>query len=196
MRVAVIHLLSRAWLGLTNTARCRQLRRSEHGKRPGSKPRINVQRARIDYRERLMDPSAETTGRTDWPEGLPVRDPGISFWMASTRGFVHLTEGADAPLPAQAATVVIGSGLAGSLATFHLLASGAQNVVMLEARDACSCASARNGGHVRPDPFYGFPGYERLHGTEQARKILENERVVLEELARFVEQYKVCCAVR
>ncbi|KZV92675.1 FAD dependent oxidoreductase [Exidia glandulosa HHB12029] len=146
-----------------------------------------------------MNPSADSSTRQptattdDWPAGLPIRDPCISFWMASTRGFEHLTENSTGPLPERADTVVIGSGLAGSLAAWHLLENGAKDIVMLEARDACSCASARNGGHVRPDPFYGFPSYAEMHGEEQARKIIENERVVLREVEEFVEKYRVDC---
>ncbi|KZV92666.1 DAO-domain-containing protein [Exidia glandulosa HHB12029] len=135
----------------------------------------------------------DNTGRRDWPAGLPVRDPCISFWMSSTRGFEHLSENSTASVPVRADTVVIGSGLAGSLAAWHLLESGAKDVVMLEARDACSCASARNGGHVRPDSFYGFASYAEMRGEEQARKIIENERIVLREVENFVERYKVDC---
>ncbi|EJD51150.1 FAD dependent oxidoreductase [Auricularia subglabra TFB-10046 SS5] len=126
----------------------------------------------------------------DWPEGLPIEYPGLSFWLTTTRGFPYLAEGADSPLPERAATVVIGSGLAGSLATYHLLAAGEKDIVMLEARDAASCASARNGGHVRPNPFYGFPRYAALHGVEQAVKIIKNERVVLKEVVKFVQEHE------
>lgn len=89
------------------------------------------------------------------PPGLPVPDPCLSFWQRTTRNFEYLNHGATDPLPPQADIVIIGSGLAGSLTAYHLLASadGPKNIVMLEAREACSGATGRNAGHCRPGTF-------------------------------------------
>ncbi|KAJ5919842.1 FAD dependent oxidoreductase [Penicillium verhagenii] len=43
------------------------------------------------------------------------------------------------------------------------------------------------------DSFRGFPEYAKFHGPEQARKILENERVVLENVRQFVKEHNVDC---
>ena len=41
------------------------------------------------------------------------------------------------------------------------------------------------------DPFRGFPMFSAIHGPEQARKVLDSERVVLERVREFVQKHKV-----
>jgi glycine/D-amino acid oxidase-like deaminating enzyme len=55
-----------------------------------------------------------------------------------------------------------------------------KNVVMLEAREACSGASGRNAGHCRPDAYRGFTAFSRKHGEQDALEILQSERTVYE----------------
>lgn len=43
------------------------------------------------------------------------------------------------------------------------------------------------------DSFRGFTEYAKFHGPEQARKILENERVVLENIRKFVKEHNIDC---
>lgn len=43
------------------------------------------------------------------------------------------------------------------------------------------------------DAFRGFPGYAAFHGPEQARKILENERRVLDVIKDFVKVHNIDC---
>ena len=87
--------------------------------------------------------------------GLPVPNPGLSFWQKSTRAFAHLNANSGAALPTRSQYVIIGSGLAGSLTAFELLEAGvqAQDVIIIEAREAASGASSRNAGHVRPGMY-------------------------------------------
>ncbi|KUI66356.1 putative oxidoreductase OrdL [Cytospora mali] len=128
--------------------------------------------------------------------GLPVADPCLSFWQQSTRSFPHLNANADTPLPPSAKYLIIGSGISGALTAFELIHSAgipAGDIVVLEAREAASGASSRNAGHVRPDAFRGFQVYRRVHGTEQALKIIANERDVFHKIDEFVKRYGVDC---
>ncbi|KAI1080858.1 FAD dependent oxidoreductase [Whalleya microplaca] len=133
------------------------------------------------------------------PHGLPVPNPCISFWQQTTRSFPHLHANRDAAVPSgedgRVKYAVIGSGISGALTAFKLLEAGAtpEEVVILEAREAASGASSRNAGHVRPDAFRGFAPYARLHGAEQALKILANERAVFKAVDAFVKQHNVPC---
>lgn len=127
--------------------------------------------------------------------GPPVLNPGLSFWQQTTRAFPHLHSNKDTPVPSKSPYVVIGSGIAGGLLVFELIAGGVrpQDIVLLEAREAAGGASSRNAGHVRPDAFRGFEVYAQHHGAEQAVKILANERVVLERVRNFVRENDVQC---
>ncbi|KAI0182074.1 FAD dependent oxidoreductase [Hypoxylon sp. FL1284] len=127
--------------------------------------------------------------------GLPVPDPCLSFWQQTTRSFPYLNINKDEPVPAESKYVVIGSGISGALTTFELIQGGVppEDVVIFEAREAASGASSRNAGHVRPDAFRGFQVYKEVHGTEQALKIIANERLVFERIGAFVASHKVPC---
>ncbi|CAJ2511308.1 Uu.00g069330.m01.CDS01 [Anthostomella pinea] len=131
--------------------------------------------------------------------GLPVPDPCISFWQQTTRSFPYLHANRDAAAPSgedgSIKYAIIGSGISGALTAFKLLEGGVaqREVVILEAREAASGASSRNAGHVRPDAFRGFAPYARLHGPEQALKILDNESAVFKAVDAFVKQHSVPC---
>lgn len=126
---------------------------------------------------------------------LPVPQPCLSFWQYTTRSFPYLNANQTEAVPASSPYVVIGSGISGALTAFELIEQGipATDIVILEAREAASGASSRNAGHVRPDAFRGFQVYKRLHGTEQALKIIANERLVFQRLDDFVKQHKIEC---
>ncbi|KAL1701979.1 FAD dependent oxidoreductase [Schizophyllum commune] len=129
------------------------------------------------------------------PPGLPVTRPCLSFWQRTTRHSPLLNEGHNVELPASADAVVIGSGISGSLTAFELLSSpnGPKNVVMLEAREACSGASGRNAGHCRPDAFRGFSAFSKIHNPEQAMKIIAHEKLVLQLVKAFIDKHGVQC---
>lgn len=128
--------------------------------------------------------------------GLPVENPCISFWQQTTRSFPHLLANSESSLPQTTKYLVIGSGLSGALTAFDLIHSAGVpggDVLILEAREAASGATSRNAGHVRPDAFRGFQVYRRVHGTEQALKIIANEKDVLDKINTFVNKHDVPC---
>lgn len=126
---------------------------------------------------------------------LPNATPGLSYWQRTTRGFPHLFEHHLSPVPNASKYVIIGSGISGGLTAFSLLEAGVkhEDLIILEAREAASGASSRNAGHVRPDAFRGFSAYSKVHGPEQALKIIANERLVLHKVDGFVKKHNVQC---
>jgi hypothetical protein len=92
---------------------------------------------------------------TESISGLPVTNPGLSFWQQTTRSFPHINANQTEPTPTSAKYVIIGSGISGALTAFELIEGGvtAGDIVILEARDAASGASSRNAGHVRPGTY-------------------------------------------
>lgn len=143
-------------------------------------------------------PLSVGSGTTESPRvdaSLPQGSPCLSYWHRTTRAFKYLNANADATIPASSQFVIIGSGLSGALTAFSLIEAGVKgaDIVILEAREAVSGASGRNAGHVRPDAFRGFQGYASLHGSKQAIKIIENEKLVLERVDEFVKKHNVQC---
>ncbi|KAK3707335.1 hypothetical protein LTR37_012179 [Vermiconidia calcicola] len=143
-------------------------------------------------------PEPSTNGVEERYKGhrsLPVPEPCLSYWHRTTRAFPYLNENSDEEVPTSTKYLIIGSGLSGSFTAWSLVDSGVpgSDIVILEAREAVSGASGRNAGHCRPDAFRGFSAYAKVHGAEQAKKIVENEKLVFEKLDAFVREHEVPC---
>jgi hypothetical protein len=84
--------------------------------------------------------------------GLPITNPGLSFWQRTTRAFSLLNVNRIASVPSASRYVILGSGISGALTAFELIEAGVkgEDIIMLEAREAASGASSRNAGHIRP----------------------------------------------
>lgn len=79
--------------------------------------------------------------------GLPVLESTSSFWRTQLHELDAFRSTED--LPSECDLLVIGAGYAGVSTLYHLLNSGdapdPSKIVILEAREACSGASGRNG---------------------------------------------------
>ena len=95
--------------------------------------------------------------RANEPVTLPRADPTTSYWQEPPDEAVADLR-TTAELPGSADTVVVGSGITGAAVAWHLLQHqrpgdpGTARVLMLEARQACSGATGRNG-----NLFFFFP---------------------------------------
>ncbi|KAG1740795.1 FAD dependent oxidoreductase [Suillus paluster] len=112
--------------------------------------------------------------------GLPLPNPSRSFWSYPPSPIAtHVSQ-----LPAHADFVIIGSGITG---TAH--ADGHNvTVLVLEARDACSGATGRNGGHISPPLYHDYPSLKRDHGQAVAQKMIKFRLAHLQELRSAAEQ--------
>ncbi|KAK1980883.1 FAD dependent oxidoreductase [Colletotrichum cereale] len=131
------------------------------------------------------------------PSPLPVPNPTISFWMSSPHA---LDDHRSTPeLPSQADIAVIGAGYAGVATVYHILdqckARGVPppKIVILEAREACSGATGRNGGHMKPDPYSRPSSLVATHGIEAATEVAEFEANNLTAVKRVVDAEGIDC---
>ena len=82
--------------------------------------------------------------RAQIPPGLPERDATISCWQDPPDPIANLRSTEN--LPHKSDYIVVGSGISGScIANNLLLRRPGAEVLMLEARTACSGATGRNG---------------------------------------------------
>lgn len=78
------------------------------------------------------------------PPGLPRDNPTPSYWQDPPDPIADHQTSLD--LPSQADIVIVGSGISGASIAYNLLsADPALKIVLLEARQAASGASGRNG---------------------------------------------------
>ena len=88
------------------------------------------------------------------PVTLPRNDPTESYWQDPPDDIADLRTTDE--LPGRADVVIIGSGMSGAAIAWNLLQDGnpSPSIVMLEARQACSGATGRNGKSL---PFNSRP---------------------------------------
>ncbi|KAI6039222.1 FAD dependent oxidoreductase [Pisolithus marmoratus] len=122
--------------------------------------------------------------------GLPVDNPSQSFWMYPPSPIArHRSE-----IPDYADFVVIGSGITGTSVARRLLEGCRRagwdgvRVLMLEARDACSGATGRNGGHISPPLYHDWAALQEQYGEVIAQKVIKFRLAHLQELRRVAEE--------
>jgi glycine/D-amino acid oxidase-like deaminating enzyme len=127
--------------------------------------------------------------------GLPKQGgQSLSYWLQQVRCDPLLDHRTSQTLPIEADTVIIGSGLSGTLvAKHHLETWPSKSVVVLEGREFCSGATGRNAGHCKPDQWRHFTKFEKSYGKEQAVKIMNNEAATWKALVTYVQDNNVDC---
>ncbi|KAI1341681.1 FAD dependent oxidoreductase [Xylariaceae sp. FL0016] len=131
------------------------------------------------------------------PSPLPVPDSTTSFWRSEPHSLDNHRSTPE--LPASVDIAIIGAGYAGASTTYHILKTyrernlPAPSIVILEAREACSGATGRNGGQLKPDP-YNRPGNLALsHGIEVASECAVFEAQHLSAIKQLVEEEGIDC---
>ena len=120
------------------------------------------------------------------PVSLPIPNPLPSYWLSSPSplsGHQHTPD-----VPETSDFVIIGSGITGTLIAYGLIARfPTATITMLEARDVCSGATGRNGGHTKAASYRMYLEHCEELGVQEARKIarLEWENIIeMHALAR------------
>ncbi|KAH9998191.1 FAD dependent oxidoreductase [Xylariaceae sp. FL0662B] len=129
--------------------------------------------------------------RASIPVTLPRDNPTESFWQLDPDEIADLRSSGS--LPEKADTVIIGSGITGAAIAFNLLNNGARDIVMLEARQACSGATGRNGGHTKAASYRSFLDHEKHHGTAMASKIARLELANIRAVHAFAREHGIEC---
>ncbi|KAI0014766.1 FAD dependent oxidoreductase [Xylariomycetidae sp. FL0641] len=133
--------------------------------------------------------------RVALPVTLPRPNPTQSYWQRTPSPLAHART--TATLPASAATVIVGSGITGAAVAFNLLRdAGVADVVMLEAREACSGATGRNGGHTKAASYRTFPAHRAAHGAAAAAQIAALELANLRAVHAFAATHGIGCGSR
>lgn len=136
--------------------------------------------------------------------GLPRANPTEAYWQRPAH---PLAKSQSPALPKNSDVAVIGSGMTGIAATKAILENDpAMRVIVFEARELCSGATGRNGGHLSPNAFSEYKNLVCHLGLEQANKIdayqkrncdhvrsIATEFCPEESEARNVQSFNVIC---
>ncbi|KAI0706223.1 FAD dependent oxidoreductase [Cytidiella melzeri] len=101
--------------------------------------------------------------------GIPVPNPTLPFWTVPK----STVSSESKAFPKQADIVIIGSGITGASVAYYLLSrDSALKVIVLEAREVCSGATGRNGGHINPPLFQDWAQSKKKYGAEEAKALV------------------------
>lgn len=124
----------------------------------------------------------------------PVPNPTASYWLSEPHKLASFCSSAS--VPEQVDIAIIGTGMAGVVTAYNILKNCDPNkkpsVVLIDARDACSGATGRNGGHskMKLDSLKGW--YEK-HGADAAEALVSWAAAQRNELQRISEEESIDC---
>jgi hypothetical protein len=126
--------------------------------------------------------------------GIPVPNPSKPFWLENPP-FPALVNAQSKTLPKTADIVIIGSGITGASVARTILSECAsmeikQRVVMLKARETCSGATGRNGGHIKCTPFESYHDSKQRFSLEIAKALVRFQMSHLPLLVELAKQEK------
>ncbi|OOF93921.1 hypothetical protein ASPCADRAFT_209176 [Aspergillus carbonarius ITEM 5010] len=129
--------------------------------------------------------------------GFPVDDPITSYWLKDPHPLASYCSSPTVPNHCDIA--IIGTGLAGVATAFHILSAphAEQNklrVVLLEARQVCSGATGRNGGHTKLAAALAKPLYD-AHG-DAATQVMAHQLAQLSALKDVVDKEGIECDLK
>ncbi|KAL2149287.1 hypothetical protein VTH82DRAFT_8635 [Thermothelomyces myriococcoides] len=130
--------------------------------------------------------------RAKIPVSLPCDKPTVSYWQDPPDALADHRTTAD--LPPTADTVIIGSGITGAAVAWNLLQGpNPGTIVMLEARQACSGATGRNGGHTKAASYRTYAAHRAAHGPRVAGQIASLELRGILALHDFADTHAIPC---
>ncbi|MCJ1446619.1 MAG: hypothetical protein MMC23_007125 [Stictis urceolatum] len=136
------------------------------------------------------------------PSYLPHPSSTTPYW----RSQVHpLDKHHSTPsLPSACDTLIIGTGLTGVSTAYHILThpNGPESatpdvpsVLLIDARGACSGATARNGGHLKP-AFISLASNRKTLGKDAAEEIKRFAEAQISALDEVVRKENIDCEFR
>jgi glycine/D-amino acid oxidase-like deaminating enzyme len=129
------------------------------------------------------------------PVGLPSPNPTKSYWQTPTLPIANHRSTVN--LPSSSRYVIVGSGITGaSIAHKLLLEEPAASITLLEARQASSGATGRNGGHCRAGRYLSFKNYLEQFGEEDALRMEKLEEDNVKNLGEFIKKHRIECDLR
>lgn len=125
---------------------------------------------------------------------LPVPNSTASYWRSEPHRLdeYRSTE----QLPSQADIVIIGTGIAGVSTAYHLLDrednddAPQPSILLLEARQVCSGATGRNGGHIKKLPSTIVELIQN-YGSSTAGEIVKFVRANIYGMKRVIEKENI-----
>ncbi|OJD10140.1 hypothetical protein AJ78_08726 [Emergomyces pasteurianus Ep9510] len=130
--------------------------------------------------------------RISIPVSLPHPNPTVSYWQNPPDEIGNICS--TTKLPAEADIAIVGSGISGVAIAYDILHRAPKTqIVMLEARQAVSGATGRNGGHTKGASYTTFPSNVEKLGLDEAIKIAKLELNTVRQVHAFARKHNIDC---
>jgi hypothetical protein len=124
--------------------------------------------------------------RASQSPGLPRPEPAETYWLKDPP-YPNLVDVSSPSLPQTADVAIIGSGIAGAAIARSLLHERRrrnidinEKVVVLETRQLCSGATARNGCHIKPTVYECFHLFSKHFSKDRAAALARFQSLHIE----------------
>jgi glycine/D-amino acid oxidase-like deaminating enzyme len=132
-----------------------------------------------------------------YPPPVPVPNATQPFWLTEPHPLAN--HRSTESLPTRCDILIIGAGYSGVATAYHLLSSRDErdkekpSIVIIEAREACSGATGRNGGQVKPDLYTNIPALSKKYGAVEAAEFAKFEAKNVLAVKALVEKEEIDC---
>ena len=117
-----------------------------------------------------------------------------SYWLDHCQEAQRQTR-TTTELPASATVVVIGAGITGASAAYHIAGHGLETV-LLDRGGICAGATGRNGGFLAPGIADSVAHSVETFGADTTRRLYQYTEHCTDLIERFVTEHSVDCELR
>ncbi|EMD95590.1 hypothetical protein COCC4DRAFT_183151 [Bipolaris maydis ATCC 48331] len=132
--------------------------------------------------------------RASIPVLPPIANPLASYWQVPRSPLANVIEPETDKFTKPYDYAIIGSGISGAMIAHNLLEKrpGAR-IVMFEAREICSGATGRNGGHTKAASYRTYMQHAKALGKQEALKIARLEYANIVETHQLAGKLGIDC---
>ncbi|KAK7188190.1 hypothetical protein DPSP01_001734 [Paraphaeosphaeria sporulosa] len=128
------------------------------------------------------------------PVGPPIANPLHSYWQHPKSPLAATIEPECSNPTKPYDYAIIGSGISGTMVAYNIFKTfPSARVVMIDAREICSGATGRNGGHTKSASYRTYLQHKVELGREEALKIARLEYANIIETHALAKELEIDC---
>ncbi|KAF9739689.1 hypothetical protein PMIN02_012378 [Paraphaeosphaeria minitans] len=128
------------------------------------------------------------------PVGPPIANPLHSYWQHPKSPLAATIEPECSNPTRPYDYAIIGSGISGTMIAYNIFKTKpSARVVMIDAREICSGATGRNGGHTKAASYRTYLQHKEELGKEEALKIARLEYANIIETHALAKELEIDC---